>query len=386
MPDRPSRVRHPQADRPYRVGISGSYGGLNLGDEAILEGILRELRASVPVEVTVFSRNPEDTLRRHKVERAVPVRDMSREEVRPEIARLDLFILGGGGILFDAEVRIYLREVLLAHEEKVPVFVYAVSAGPLDKFGSREAVKEALDRAAVISVRDRLSRQLLETLGVQREIHVTADPALLLEPTSPPDDALAREGIVREGKWLIGVSDREPGVAAPDLDPDHYHALLANAADYLVERFDADLIFVPLERHTLDLQHSHAVLSKMANPNRARVLKSTYTARETLAIMKCLDFAVGMRLHFLIFSALQHVPFVALPYGVKVEGLLEDLEMPMPRLQRLNAGQLIAHLDRSLDTRRDLSERIQRNLAPLIERARVTNRLVVELLQSRRRA
>ena len=60
-------------DRPFRVGISGSYGGLNLGDEAILEGILGQLRGSLPVEVTVFSRNPEDTLRRHRVERAVPV-------------------------------------------------------------------------------------------------------------------------------------------------------------------------------------------------------------------------------------------------------------------------------------------------------------------------
>ena len=38
---------------------------------------------------------------RHKVEKSIPVRDLSREEVRPEIAELDLFILGGGGILYD---------------------------------------------------------------------------------------------------------------------------------------------------------------------------------------------------------------------------------------------------------------------------------------------
>src|SRR5262245_23014484 len=91
----------------FRVGISGSYGGLNLGDEAILEGIATELRGALPVEITVFSRNPEDTLARHRVERAVPVREMSRDEVIPEIERLDLFILGGGGILFDAEAHLY---------------------------------------------------------------------------------------------------------------------------------------------------------------------------------------------------------------------------------------------------------------------------------------
>ncbi|MGA1876252.1 MAG: polysaccharide pyruvyl transferase, partial [bacterium] len=65
----------------YRVGIVGSYGGLNLGDEAILQGIISQLRKSLPVEITVFSRDPEDTLRRHRVEHAVHVRKMVRTEV-----------------------------------------------------------------------------------------------------------------------------------------------------------------------------------------------------------------------------------------------------------------------------------------------------------------
>lgn len=369
--------------RPFKVGISGSYGGLNLGDEAILEGIVRQLRAAVPVEITVFSRNPDDTLQRHGVARAVPVRNLSREQSRQEIAPLDLFILGGGGILFDAEVGIYLREVTLAHEQKVPVLVYAISVGPLERPESRTMVKEALDRAAVITVRDRQSQHFLESVGVQQDIHVTADPALLLEPEDPTPGVLEREGIERRGKWLIGISVREPGVAAPDLDTEHYHALLANAADYLIERFDADLVFVPMESQMLDLQHSHAVMSKMANPQRARVLKGTYTSAEMLAFMKHCDFVVGMRLHFLIFAALQRVPFVALPYGGKVDGFLEDLHMPMMRVQRINAGQLIAHLDRSLDTRRELAEQIGQHLPDLIERARVTNRLAVQLLRSR---
>jgi FAD dependent oxidoreductase len=57
--------------RKVRVGISGSYGGFNLGDEAILEVIIAELRRSLPVEVTVFTRAAEDTRRRHHVDRVV---------------------------------------------------------------------------------------------------------------------------------------------------------------------------------------------------------------------------------------------------------------------------------------------------------------------------
>ena len=67
-----------RSNHPFRIGISGSYGGMNLGDEAILAGIVSQLRESLPVEITVFSRNPEDTLRRHDIERAIPVRELNR--------------------------------------------------------------------------------------------------------------------------------------------------------------------------------------------------------------------------------------------------------------------------------------------------------------------
>jgi polysaccharide pyruvyl transferase WcaK-like protein len=212
--------------KPWRIGISGSYGGMNLGDEAILEGILSELRATVRAHVTVFSRNPADTLARHRVERAVDARALTRREIAPEIRDLDLFILGGGGILYDLDAEAYLREVFLAHESGVPVMVYAISAGPLHTAGARRAVREALNECAIVTVRDRQGLRLLEDVGVTQEIHLTADPALLIQPEPLSTEALQAEG-VEFGRHLIGFSVREPGPAAPHIDPDEYHALLA---------------------------------------------------------------------------------------------------------------------------------------------------------------
>jgi polysaccharide pyruvyl transferase CsaB len=352
-----------------------------LGDEAILEAIVTELRQDLPVEITVFSRNPEDTLARHRIDRAVPVREMSRDEVLPEIDRLDLFMLGGGGILFDAEAHLYLREVALAQERQVPVMVYAVGAGPLRDPAAQRLTRTCLNRAAAVTVRERAALQVLEEVGVHREIEVTADPALLLRPEPLPADALKREGL--EGRRLVGISVREPGAAAPDIDESHYHALLANAADYMVDRLDADLVFVPMERQVLDTQHCHAVVAQMAHAQRATVLKGEYTSGQMLTIIGQFAFAVGMRLHFLIFAALQRVPFVALPYASKVTGFLDALEMPMPPLQQVNAGRLIAHIDRSWDLHADLQARIDRTLPALQERARETNKIAVRLLQNR---
>ena len=365
---------------PTRIAVFGSYGGLNLGDEAILHAIIHELRSSLPVELTVFTRDPRDTRRRHRVERAIPFQELTRDEVRTEVARQDLFILGGGGILYDRDAEMYLRVVALAHEAKVPVVVYAISAGPLEDTSVRKLVARQLNQAAAVTVRDRQAKRLLEDVGVQQEIQVTADPALLLQSESLPPDALTAEGLDTEHR-LVGFSVREPGPAAPDIDVDHYHALLANAADFMVDRLDADIVFVALERSKMDMQHCHAVAAQMQCAPRARVLKGEYTSGQMLSLVRHFQFTVGMRLHFLIFSALQGVPFVALPYASKVTGFIESLDLAMPPLKQVTTGRLIAHIDRCWDTQQALRDRIARNLPELQERARLTNRIVVDVLR-----
>jgi polysaccharide pyruvyl transferase WcaK-like protein len=169
----------------FRVGVSGSYGGFNLGDEAILHVIVSELRRSVPVEITVFSRDAEDTRRRHDVDHVYGPKELSRREAQVIIAGLDLFILGGGGILYDADDDMYLREVLVAHETGTPVMVYAISAGPLADAPLRARVRDALNRAVAITVRDRHSRQLLEEIGIERDVILTADPVPRAFPAGP---------------------------------------------------------------------------------------------------------------------------------------------------------------------------------------------------------
>lgn len=363
-----------------RIGISGSYGGNNLGDEAILQGILQQLRESLEAHVTVFSPDAEDTRRRHAVDHVVPVRELSREEVRPEVAGLDLLVLGGGGILYDGKALTYLREVALAHELGVPVFVYAVSVGPLFNPEARNALRDGLNRAAVITVRDRGSQQLLEEIGVTAPVRVTADPALLVAPDPAVDESLAAEGLT-PGHRLIGISVREPGEAAPNLNVGHYHQLLANAADYMVDRYDATLVFVPMEPRMLDPQHSHAVIAGMANARRALVLKREYSVAQTLSMMGHFEFALGMRLHFLIFAALQGVPFLALPYSNKVTGFIREFEMATPPVENINAGLLLSYVDLAWDLRKDLRKRIASHLPRLQERARETHRLLLELVK-----
>jgi polysaccharide pyruvyl transferase CsaB len=371
-----------EAGRRLKIGISGSYGGMNLGDEAILEGILSQLRATIPADVTVFSRVASSTRAEHEVERVVPVRTLTRREIAPEVRALDLLVLGGGGILYDGDAEIYLREVSLAQEMGIPVLLYAISAGPLTTSGSRRAVRDALNASPppVITVRDRLGYRLLEDLGVTQEIELTADPAFLLEPEELSVEALRAEGVDLD-RHLIGFSVREPGPAAPHIDPDEYYTLLANAADFVIERYDAEVVFVPMEKS--DVQHSHGVVAHMQNAERAEILRRRYSPRQVLDLMGRFDFAVGMRLHFLIFAALRGTPFAALPYASKVSGLLDDMGMDSPPLGSIGIGQLVARIDRSWDTRAEIRAKIGERLPALKSRARRTNELLLDVLRRR---
>jgi polysaccharide pyruvyl transferase WcaK-like protein len=112
------------------------------------------------------------------------------------------------------------------------------------------------------------------------------------------------------------------------------------------------------------------------------VLNGEYTSGQILSLTSRFHFAVGMRLHFLIFSALRGVPFVALPYAGKVAGFLEDLQLPAPPLNLVNPGRLCAHLDQSFDDRRTLKALLAKSVPALQERSRQTIKIAREVLES----
>jgi polysaccharide pyruvyl transferase CsaB len=361
------------------IGLLGSYGGLNIGDEAILTSMLATLRAAVPfAEVVVFSRDAAHTRDAHFVDRALDARKGRCDAVNEEIAGLDVLVLGGGGLLYDGEATEYLRHVRTAHRNGVPTVAYAIGVGPLTTPEDRRAVREVVSAMTRVTVRDEESKRVLEEVGVERPIEVVADPALLLTPEPFSADSLLSDGVDISGR-LIAMSVREPGRAAPDLAVDAYHTTLAAVADFAVHRYGGQVVFIPMERG--DVRESHAVLARMTAPDRARVLHGAYGPREVLGLMHHMDMAVGMRLHFLIFAALSEVPFLPLPYAGKVADFARTVGVPTPgSLDRDAVGPLLAAVDRLWDERLTDPGRTHNRVQKLKPRAEATLRHVLDLL------
>ena len=363
------------------IGVLGSYGGRNLGDEAILTGLLDDLRRHEPhARIIVFSRNPAHTALAHPEVEAVPWEGVSRVDSSPVLNQLDLLILGGGGILYDKEARRYLRVVRVAQERGLPLLTYAVGVGPLTDTLDSGMVRETLAQAVEVTVRDQESRMVLEEAGLVNPITVTADPAFLLEPEEFPQQWLRDEG-VPAGSRLVGLSVREPGRAAERLDVDGYHRLLAQIGDFLVHRIDAYVLFVPMERD--DIRHSHGVLSHMTAADRGRILHGDYRPAQILGLMRHFDLAVGMRLHFLIFAAMMGTPFLPLPYAGKVFDLAQRLGVPALRgVEREVEGPLLAEVDRLWDEREARADATARRVAEVCEQARGTSQVTRSVLDS----
>lgn len=349
MSDVAPRLRPFPGPAGPRIGVLGSYGGFNTGDEAILACVLGCLRAHRPAaRLVVFSRDPAHT-RAHSgdADEVAGWEGVAQGAVLEVLSGLDLLVLGGGGILYDGEARRYLRLVRAAQTRSVPTFAYAVGAGPLTDSEDRDAVRTVLADMDDVVVRDEESRLVLEEVGLEREVTVTADPALLLGP-EPFTEAMMRDEGIPSGARLVGMSVREPGRAAEKLDEGDYHALLADVADFLVRRLDAHVVFLPMERH--DVRHAHAVLSHMTAPDKGRILHGDYSPGQVLGFMRHLDVAVGMRLHFVIFAALSGVPVLPLPYSGKVFDFARRLGAPaLVGVAREQAGLLLAEVDRMWD-------------------------------------
>lgn len=303
------------------VAVSGYYGFGNLGDEALLSGLLGQLRA-LGAEPLVLSGNPERTAEEHSVAAAHRYR-----ELLPALRRSDVLISGGGGLLQDTtssrSLGYYLGVIRLARLLGRRTIVYGQSVGPLSQSGRRQ-LKRAL-RSTGLAVRDESSRKLLASLGLSAEL--VADPALLLEP---------------------------PAEAAQEVD-----VLLVPRAPW--RSFSEDLLAAGEE--ALSLGKSVGILAIQPDedaPEVGYLLAGLPEARhfpaadwrEALAVIAAAGLVLSVRLHGLIFAAAAGRPHAGLVYDPKVRGFLlrsggKVFEEPVDRLSLLELVQDVPAVDRA---------------------------------------
>jgi polysaccharide pyruvyl transferase CsaB len=353
-----------------KILIAGYYGYNNAGDEAILQGILAELRnLGGDIEFTVLSGNPERTHALHDVN-AVAWSNIPK--IVEVVKTSSLVIVGGGGLIQDywgVEESSFLTQrqggisefgapILLANLFGIPCMFYAVGVGPLKTPDGKKFTKLLFEAADHATVRDKASRELLKEIGVKvTKIPIVTDPAFYAIPE--PIDQKFQKILKSLERPIIGVSLRYWDIG---VDPLEWHPQVSKALDQILEEIGGTVVLMPFHVSDYFLEDDERiciqVLSGMEHKQRAIITGGKLDPIQRFGAMTQFDLVLGMRLHSLIGALYAGTPSVGLMYDPKVGALLQGhkLEHYCLPLSGLDGEVLLEHLVKAFENKADFEK------------------------------
>jgi len=373
---------------PHTIVIAGYYGFGNAGDELILEGMLKDLRDELPdLNITVLSGKPRQTARRYQVD-SVSWTDIRL--IEQSVHSADLVILGGGGIFHDywgfedsailtsahIGLSFYTSLALLASIHRKPLMLYAVGVGPLVSEKGRAYVRAIAEQAALITVRDDESRQLLIKLGIlANRIILAADPVAGLPfEQNAVNDEKRRLGIVLRN-WNVGV------------EPAYWENGIAEGVDrFLDAHSDFDAVFIPFQDASdsflNDLGVARWIRRQLKNAKRAQILEKTVSPHMKGDLLATCDLVLGMRLHSLVVAASSGIPMVGLGYDPKVVNYLKQIGLGryLINLPDVSSPMVFTLLDDALNHKDEIRALLMDQKQDMVEMGAKSAQLVVGIL------
>ena len=365
--------------RRFRVVMSGYYGFSNAGDDAILQSIHGGiLAASDDIQVTVLSHDPEQTRRQYGLD---AVYRFDLVQVGRALRRCDALLSGGGSLLQDRtstrSLLYYLMVIRWAKKLGKPVMLYANGIGPVTKPENRKKVKQTVELANVVTLRDRASAQELRDMGVKHpELHITADPVFNLLPAGADRgrELLAKAGLPA-GRKFAAVSVRDWPAAR------QFPQQAARLCDHLHRTYGLETVFL-LMQPAADRETTEQVRRAMESPS--YLLDVPATPSELMAVLGQAELCVAMRLHTLIFAARMAVPTVGLVYDPKVDSYLKELDLPSAgEVERFDVDRACQVCDELMADYDRILARLKERSAALSAAARENEALLLELLRKK---
>lgn len=387
-----------------KIVLIGGYGFDDMGDESQLTASLINLKKFIPdAKFLALSDHPEHTLKHHKVETDYSINYYLIR--RPHLSRIEkllkldryiwvdfflrsiillfnahrlrkskkpvflsedgkkflenlkdanlLFNVGGGNL--NSKWRLgglYSRclTYIICRNFRIPIILSGQSIGPIYGWFDKHLAKFALNTVNVITLREKLSRRVLEQIGVTKPlIKVTADDSTSLPPIDQKKlKALFSKEKISEHHLLVGMNMIELGILSRE-KMNKAKKLLAEISDYLISKYNARIIFVPMQYIVSadDRVAASEVLQLMKHKDRAHIISSKYDDQTLKSIISRMDLAVGLRYHFIVFAVNSQVPSIGIYlddyYAIKIRGILElvDQEKYICNIEKTSLEDLI---------------------------------------------
>jgi polysaccharide pyruvyl transferase CsaB len=319
------------------IFIIGGYGSRNIGDEAILAGIVESIRReNSSGKITVLSHCPQEVTKMHNVS-AVGLYGILKE-----ILFQDTIIIGGGTI-FRENMRlraqlIPLLAILLRAFQKRIIF-YSLGIDANTSFLAKKLLVPVMNLSHFVSVRDKVSLNILKSWGVNVPIHIVPDPAIDLSYQKFTKLELSKFGVNPEKK-VIGLSLRNlkklndlPFIhdLAKFLDKkieDGYQVLYIPMCQSPITDFENDLLLGKKIQKTIKKKLNFIILTEQINPSKLK------------GIFSSLDLVIGMRLHAMILAISTKTPLLGIVYAQKCRSYLSSVNKSFLEINEVNIDSL----------------------------------------------
>lgn len=357
--------------------VSGYYGFKNSGDDALLMSIIQDLRRyKESPNIVVLSANPKETSKSYRVK---SINRLNLFSILKHMKKADMLISGGGTLIQDStstkSLCYYLMVISLAKKKNLKVMLYSNGIGPLNKKKNAERTRKIINNVDLITLRDDESYETLKQIGVTKpKTIVTADPALSLVGADREKGKEILKGLgVPADKSLLGISLRRCAAIKPG-----FEQAMAKACDYAVEKYGFYPVFLPMQS-SKDLAISQSVARKMRNKASVVEIKSV---TDMISIVGCMNMCVGMRLHMLIYSAINSIPLIGLEYDPKIRSFMDYTHQNLHvKVEEMTAEELIKLIDRCVIEYDEIREDLAENYIHLREKALENGRLAIEIYE-----
>ena len=275
-------------------------------------------------------------------------------------------------------------EVLIGILLKKPIVFFSQSIGPFKKL-TMPLAKFCLNKANLIIVREEITKNYLEEIGIKSPIYLTADCAFILEPAhyERVENILRKENISIKRR-LIGIS---ANVMLDDKE-NKYANSMAQLIDYAIEKLNAQVIFVP---HVLsmgaggridDRVMGEKIYKLIKNKENVNLIKEEYSPEELKGIIGLCDIFIGGRMHANIAAISSCIPTIATAWSHKYYGIMRTVGQGkyVCDFKTMNFEELKSKIDDLWDNKEKIREELKLKVEYQKELAWHSGELVRDLL------